>query len=149
MLETSAMLITFILLGKWLETSVKGKASEAISKLITLQPPTALRCDGKWGDGTGEGEDGDDTANAALVDAEFVEVDVSKLRVGDVVKVPPGTDPNRRRRVRGASTVDESMLTGEALPVSKAAGAAAVGGTINGRVSVRVNAWDRRRCWPR
>ena len=142
--ETSAMLITFILLGKWLETSVKGKASEAISKLITLQPPTALRCDGKWGDGTGEGEDGDDTAaNAALVDAEPVEVDVSKLRVGDVVKVLPGAQiPIDGVVVRGASTVDESMLTGEALPVSKAAGAAAVGGTINGSgvLWVRVNA---------
>ena len=142
--ETAAMLITFILLGKWLETSVKGKASEAISKLITLQPPTALRCDGKWVDGTGEGEDGDDTAaNAALVDAEPVEVDVSKLRVGDVVKVLPGAQiPIDGVVVRGASTVDESMLTGEALPVSKAAGAAAVGGTINGSgvLWVRVNA---------
>ena len=67
------MLITFVLLGKYLEASAKGKASEAMSELLSLQPPTALQCEGCW-----ESE------------APPREVPASTLRRGDVVKILPG-----------------------------------------------------------
>ena len=70
------MLITFILLGKCLETSAKAKASESISKLLRLQPNTALRCEGCWDKGGGE--------------ALAREVPVAELLKGDVIKVLPG-----------------------------------------------------------
>ncbi|KAL1496178.1 hypothetical protein AB1Y20_014795 [Prymnesium parvum] len=114
--ETPAMLITFVLLGKYLEASAKGKASQAMSALISLQPRTALRCAGCWD-----------------LETSPEEVDVSDLVKGDVVKVLPGAQvPSDGAVLRGTSTVDESMITGESLPVLKAEGAAVVGGTING-----------------
>jgi len=111
--ETSAMLITFMLLGKYLEASAKGKASEAIGKLVKLQPPTAMLC--------------------ASVQAEPVEVPVSSLAKGDLCKVVPGAKvPVDGTVSHGSSTVDEAMITGEATPVPKAAADAVVGGSVNG-----------------
>ena len=101
--ETAAMLITFILLGKYLETSAKGRASKAISKLLQLQPPTALQL-----------------ANCRDVDGDAREVQVSGLRKGDVIKVLPGAQvPLDGIVLDGASSVNEAMLTGEAMPVIK------------------------------
>ncbi len=118
--ETSAMLITFILLGKCLETSAKAKASESISKLLRLQPNTALRCEGGWDKG-------------GSADALAREVPVAELVKGDVIKVLPGAQvPADGVVLHGASEVDQSMITGESLPVLKHEGDRTVGGTING-----------------
>ena len=121
--ETSAMLITFILLGKCLETSAKAKASESISNLLTLQPNTALRCEGCWAKG----------AEADAQGAEVREVPAADLKRGDVIKVLPGAQiPADGTVIHGSSEVDEAMITGEALPVLKQEGDRGVGGTING-----------------
>jgi len=122
--ETSAMLITFILLGKCLETSAKAKASESISNLLTLQPNTALRCEGCWAKAQNEVD---------AQGAEVREVPVADLKRGDVIKVLPGAQiPADGTVIHGSSEVDEAMITGEPLPVLKQEGDRGVGGTING-----------------
>ncbi|HSW61929.1 MAG TPA: heavy metal translocating P-type ATPase [Dissulfurispiraceae bacterium] len=108
--ETSAMIITLILLGRMLEDRAKGKTSEAIKKLIGLQPKTARVMRG---------------------DAER-EVDLDEVVSGDIIIVRPGERvPVDGLIVDGFSTVDESMLTGESIPVDKSPGDAVYGGTIN------------------
>ena len=109
--EASALLMTFLVLGRWLEARARGGTSEAIRRLLALRPKTArvLRGD--------------------------VEEDVPIARVapGDLVRVRPGEAVAVDGVVvEGGSAVDESMLTGESLPVAKAAGDAVVGGSING-----------------
>lgn len=108
--EASAVLITFVLLGKWLEARAKGQTAAAIRALMGLRPDTArLRRDG--------GE---------------VEVPIDRVRPGDVVVVRPGERiPVDGVVVDGAGSVDESMLTGEPLPVEKAPGAPVTGGSID------------------
>jgi len=127
--ETSAMLITFMLLGKYLETAAKGRASEAVSKMLTLQPPTALKVMG---------------GEAKIGEAEVIkEVDVNTLIPNDVVKVLPGsTIPADGLVVEGESAVNESMITGESIPVTKERGESVFGGSVNGQgvLWVRVNA---------
>jgi len=114
--ETAAMLITFILLGKYLESAAKGRASSAITQLLTLQPPTALQLE-----------------TCKDVDHNPTEVPVSGLRRGDVVKVLPGAQvPVDGMVLYGESAVDESMITGESLPQAKRGNDRVVGGTING-----------------
>ena len=119
--ESSALIITFILLGKWLETRAKGQTASAIRALIGLRPDTArLRRN-----------------------SEEVEVPLSQVAVGDVVVVRPGERiPVDGRVVEGGGSVDESMLTGESLPLEKAVGAAATGGSINldGRLVIETTA---------
>jgi Cu+-exporting ATPase len=117
--ETSAMLITFIRLGKYLEARARGKAGEALKKLLHLQADKARLV-------TGEGER---------------EVPASHVRVGDVVLVRPGqTIPVDGEVIDGSGTVDESMVTGESLPVEKKAGDAVTGATINKNGVLRVRA---------
>eukprot|EP00850_Spirogloea_muscicola_P011399 SM000070S21365 [mRNA] locus=s70:530729:535395:- [translate_table: standard] len=114
--ETSAMLITFILLGKYLEVVAKGRTSEAISKLLQLAPATAIILE--------VGADGKVVTER--------EIDTRLVHRGDILKVIPGAKvPADGQVVHGSSHVDESMITGESAPVPKAPGAAAVGGTIN------------------
>ncbi|CAO3434265.1 heavy metal translocating P-type ATPase [Azospirillum doebereinerae] len=107
--EASAVLITFVLFGKWLEARAKGRTAAAIRALMDLRPATArLRRDGVETD-----------------------VPVERVRVGDVVVVRPGERiPVDGRIVEGAGSVDESMLTGESLPVDKEPGARVTGGSI-------------------
>ncbi|MBL8058350.1 MAG: copper-translocating P-type ATPase [Anaerolineales bacterium] len=108
--ETAAVIITLIILGKFLEARAKGQTSEAIKKLMGLRPKTArlIRAGGE------------------------TDVPIDDVRVSDVVVVRPGEQiPVDGVVIAGRSTVDESMLTGEPLPVEKRPGAAVVGGTLN------------------
>jgi len=108
--ETSAMLITFIRFGKWLEARAKGKASQALKSLLQLQADRAL----------------------LLVDDKEEEVPTSQLAVGDRVVVRPGEKiPVDGIVIEGVSAVDEAMVTGESLPVEKGPGTEVTGATIN------------------
>lgn len=142
--QTSAMLITFILCGKWLEAAARGKASEAMGALLRLQPPTALVCDDPaetvW-DTVPEGQEARVEAVATAVAVH--QVVISELKRDDICKVVPGAQiPLDGVVVEGQSSVDEAMLTGEAMPVPKTRGSVVVGGTINrqGVLWVRVTA---------
>ena len=114
--ETSSMLITFILLGKYLEVMAKGKTSDAISKLMKLTPDTAilLSLDSE-GQVTGEEE-----------------IDGRLIQKNDVIKILPGVKvASDGYVVWGKSHVDESMMTGEANLVAKRKGDTVIGGTLN------------------
>ncbi|MCL5292659.1 MAG: heavy metal translocating P-type ATPase [Actinobacteria bacterium] len=108
--ETAALLTTFILLGRMLEAITRGKTSEAIRKLMGLQAKTAR----------------------IVRDGEEMEVLVEEVQVGDIVVVRPGEKiPVDGVVVDGYSSVDESMITGESIPVEKKKGDEIVGATIN------------------
>lgn len=108
--EAAAVILALILLGRTLEARARGKASEAIRKLMDLQPPVAR----------------------VLRDGAEVEVPVEQVTAGDVVMVRPGERiAVDGRVVSGESAVDEAMLTGESMPVEKRAGAAVFAGTVN------------------
>ena len=108
--ETAAMIITLILVGKFLETRAKGRTSEAVKKLVGLQPKSAH----------------------TLRDGSEIEIPIEKLLVGDRIVVRPGEKIPVDGIVRdGSSTVDESMLTGEAMPVPKNVRDEVIGGTVN------------------
>jgi Cu+-exporting ATPase len=108
--DTTAMIITFILLGRWMEARVRGRASEAIQRLLTLAPPVARVRRG------GQEQD----------------IPLNQIRLGDLVIVRPGEKIAVDGVVEeGASSVDESMLTGESLPVAKAIGDEVWGATLN------------------
>jgi Cu+-exporting ATPase len=110
--DTAAMIITFILLGRWLEARTRGRASEALRRLFALAPPTArVR--------RGETEQ---------------EVPLAQVAVGNLVVVRPGEKiPVDGVVAEGLSSVDESMLTGESMPVPKEPGAEVWGATLNHR----------------
>lgn len=117
--EVSALLITLVLLGKYLERRAKGRTSEAISKLASLQPNMAR----------------------VIRDGREIEVPVAGLKAGDVAVVRPGERiPADGVVIEGYSTVNESMLTGESVPVDKQVGDTVVGGTVNefGHLRVQV-----------
>lgn len=117
--EAAAVIVTLILLGRMLEARAKGRTSQAIKRLIGLQAKTAR----------------------VLRNDLTVEIPLDQVRIGDTVFVRPGEKiPVDGQVVEGASYVDESMITGEAVPVSKGVGTDVVGGTINktGAFSFRV-----------
>lgn len=108
--ETSAILITLIILGKLLEAKAKGRTSEAIKRLMGLAPKTAR----------------------VIRNGQVLDVPIEEVVVGDHVVVRPGEKiPVDGRVIEGHSTVDESMLTGESLPVEKSVGDEVIGATIN------------------
>jgi Cu+-exporting ATPase len=116
--EAAAVIVTLILLGRFLEARAKGRTSEAIKRLVRLQPRAAR----------------------VVRDGSVVEVPIDAVRAGDIVEVRPGERlPVDGEVVQGSSFVDESMITGEPVPVEKKTGSQAVGGTINqnGALSVR------------
>ena len=108
--DTSAIIIVLILLGKYFEVLMKGRASEAIKKLIGLQPKTAK----------------------ILRDGKEFEISISEVQVGDLIIVRPGERiPVDGKITEGESEIDESMVTGESMPVHKKIGSAVIGSTIN------------------
>jgi Cu+-exporting ATPase len=110
--ESAAGICTFVLLGRYMEERAKGKASEAIRKLIELQPETALRI---------------------AADGSEHEVAIDDVQLGDRLRVRAGDKvPTDGRVLEGNSAIDEAMITGESLPVTKVAGDAVIGGCLNG-----------------
>lgn len=114
--ESSAVVITLVMLGKYLEAVSQGKTSEAIGKLMKLRPKTALVLRGE----------------------EELELPLEEVMIGDTVIVRPGTViPLDGEVSEGISSVDESMLTGESLPVEKHPQSKVTGGSINGEGLLR------------
>ncbi|XP_044508989.1 copper-transporting ATPase RAN1-like [Mangifera indica] len=123
--ETSSMLITFVLLGKYLESLAKGKTSDAIKKLVELTPAKALLIV-------------KDKGGKCI---EEREIDALLIQPGDTLKVLPGAKLPADGIVEwGTSYVDESMVTGEAIPVPKEIDSSVVGGTINLRGVLHIKA---------
>ena len=117
--DTAAVIITLILLGRLLESRAKGKTSEAIKKLIGLQAKTAR----------------------VQRNGREIDIDINEVTTGDTVIVRPGEKiPTDGVIIDGYSSVDESMLTGESIPVEKKAGDEVIGATINGTGSFRFRA---------
>src|SRR5438874_6273333 len=117
--EASTVLAAFVLLCHWLEMRARGGANDAVRALLDLAPPKAI----------------------VLRDGEQVEVSTSELQVGDILLIKPGDKVPVDAVVEdGASEVDESVVTGESLPVSKAPGAELIGGSINRNGTLRARA---------
>ncbi|KAK2080917.1 hypothetical protein QBZ16_000771 [Prototheca wickerhamii] len=151
--ETSALLITFVTLGKTLESAAKGRTSEALTALLDLAPPRALLCLTSGGAGSCERHSGEaegdardaqrassDAAASYPTDASLSalgitgekEVLAALLQRGDLVKVLPGAQvPVDGQVAAGRAYVDESMITGEPVPVSKAPGDEVLTGTVS------------------
>ena len=122
--DTTVVIITLILMGKWLEARAKSKTGSAIKKLIALKPKTAL---------------------IKSAEGEKV-INIDELIIGDIVIVKPGEKiPADGKIITGYSTVDESMLTGESFPVEKTLESKLFGGTINrsGTFEFKVSAMGR------
>lgn len=108
--ESAVFILIFISLGEYLEAITKGKTSEAIKKLVGLQPKEAT----------------------VIKDGEEKRIDISEIKVGDVILVKPGEKiPVDGIVIDGYSGVDEKMITGESIPVEKKAGDGVIGATIN------------------
>ena len=117
--EAAAVIVLLILIGRWLEARAKGRTGAAIQKLLGLQAHTAR----------------------VLKDGEAVEVEIDSLRPGDLILVRPGERIAVDGEVtEGDSHVDESMITGEPVPVAKALGDLVTGGTVNGAGSLTFRA---------
>jgi Cu+-exporting ATPase len=116
--ETSVFLIFFILLGKYLESYAKGRTSDAIQRLLSLTPDTATLVTFS-------------TTNPEIIESESV-IKKELVQVGDILRVLPGARfPCDGIIKTGSSYIDESMLTGESIPLFKAAGDTVLGGTVN------------------
>ncbi|PYI18393.1 putative copper-transporting ATPase [Aspergillus violaceofuscus CBS 115571] len=145
--DTSTMLITFITLGRWLENRAKGQTSAALSRLMSLAPSMTTIYDDpiaaekmaeQWDTKTSPSEDRQSAPAAhetsgpgqKLIPTELIEV-------GDIVMLHPGDKVSADGIViRGESYVDESMITGEALPIHKSKGSVVIAGTVNGTSSM-------------
>ncbi|ARC85436.1 copper-translocating P-type ATPase [Clostridium argentinense CDC 2741] len=117
--ESAAVIITLITLGKYLEAVSKGKTSEAIKKLMGLAPKTAI----------------------VIRSGKEVEITIEEVEVGDVIVVKPGEKmPVDGEVVEGTTSVDESMLTGESIPVEKNVGDKIIGASINKNGTIKYKA---------
>ncbi|HKW71787.1 MAG TPA: heavy metal translocating P-type ATPase [Candidatus Dormibacteraeota bacterium] len=117
--EASTVLAAFVLLGHWFEMRARGGANEAIRTLLNLAPPRA----------------------AVLKDGQETEVPTAEVQTGDLLMIRPGAKvPVDAVVEEGTSEVDESVVTGESLPVSKSAGSALIGGSINKNGTLRARA---------
>ncbi|KAL2755034.1 hypothetical protein ACRALDRAFT_1035229 [Sodiomyces alcalophilus JCM 7366] len=150
--DTSTMLITFITLGRFLENRAKGQTSKALSRLMSLAPSMATiyadpiaaeKAAESWDAAPGTSEP-KTTATAHEGGASAAEeriIPTELIQVGDIVILRPGDKiPADGMLVRGETYIDESMVTGEAMPVQKKKGSYLIGGTVNGhgRVDFRV-----------
>ncbi len=145
--DTSTMLITFITLGRFLENRAKGQTSKALSQLMSLAPPMAtIYADPIAAEKAAEGwnsevnqEDSTQPLDGNAAEEKVIPTEL--IQVGDIVILRPGDKiPADGVLVRGETYVDESMVTGEAMPVQKTKGGFLIGGTVNGhgRVDFRV-----------
>ena len=117
--EAAAFLASFVLLGHWFEMRARGGANDAIRALLDLAPPKAV----------------------VLRGGQEVEVPTAEVRVGDLLLIRPGSKiPVDSEVIEGESSVDESMVTGESMPVSKRPGEQLVGATINKQGTLRARA---------
>lgn len=117
--EAAGVIITLILLGKYLEAVTKGKTSEAIKKLMGLAPKTAI----------------------IIRDGKEIETPIDEVEVGDIIVVKPGEKmPVDGEVVEGITSVDESMLTGESIPVEKNIGDKIIGASINKNGTIKYKA---------
>lgn len=117
--ESAAVVVTLVMLGKYLEGRSKNKTSDAIRKLMELAPDTAI----------------------VIREGEQTEVPVEQVSIGEIILIKPGSRiPLDGIILDGSTSVDESMLTGESVPVEKAAGDIVIGGSVNyhGAVTARV-----------
>lgn len=115
--ESSAVVVTLVMLGKYMESKSKGKTSEAIRKMMELAPDTAVR----------------------LRDGKEEQVALDEVAVGDILLIRPGSRvPLDGKVVGGSSSVDESMLTGESIPVEKDLDDPVIGGSLNYNGSLQV-----------
>lgn len=108
--EAAAVIVTLILVGRWMEVRAKGRTSETVQQLLSIAPKTArVRHDGKAAD-----------------------IEIADVATGDIIEVRPGERvPVDGQVIEGSTYVDESMITGEPLPVIKEADALVIGGTVN------------------
>lgn len=117
--EAAAAIVSFVLLGRYLEESAKGKAGEAIRKLVDLQPQTA----------------------SLLKDGQEITINIDEIETGDHLLVRPGEKiPTDGIVVTGISNVDEAMVTGESIPVTKETGQPVIGGCVNGNGVLQIEA---------
>lgn len=117
--EAAAAIISFVLLGRYMEEQARGKAGEAIRKLIDLQPQTAT----------------------LLISGKEIVVNIDELKVGDILLVRPGQKiPTDGEIITGISSIDEAMLTGESIPVIKEPGHQVFAGCVNGNGSLTIQA---------
>ncbi len=117
--EASAFLAAFVLLGHWFEMRARGGANDAMRALLDLAPPKAV----------------------VIRDGQEIEIPTAEVTVGDLLLIRPGSKiPADAEVVEGESSVDESMVTGESLPVSKQPGDKLVGATINKQGALRARA---------
>jgi Cu+-exporting ATPase len=115
--EAAAVIVTLILLGRWLEARAKGRTGAAIARLVGLQPRTAR----------------------VMRAGEVVEIAISDLRSGDVVHLRPGERvPADGALISESAILDESMITGEPIPATKQPGDMLIGGTVNGAGALRM-----------
>nr|CCA15420.1 coppertransporting ATPase putative [Albugo laibachii Nc14] len=121
--ESSAMLITFVTLGKYMESVAKGKTTDALSQLLSMQPKTAILVDP-----SGDAE-------------ENREIPIELVQRGDLLRIPPGANISVDGVVRrGQSSCDESMITGESMPIVKSVGDYVFGSTINQHGTIVIEA---------
>ncbi|HWP78917.1 MAG TPA: heavy metal translocating P-type ATPase [Candidatus Nitrosotenuis sp.] len=117
--EVSAVIIAFVLLGKYMEEAIKKKSSAAVRKLLDLRPAMAR----------------------ILKNGQEIEIPANQVQVGDILIIRPGEKiPTDGIIIKGSSAVDEKMITGESLPVDKAVGDRVIGATINKQGLLKIRA---------
>jgi Cu+-exporting ATPase len=144
--DTSTMLITFITLGRWLENRAKGQTSAALSRLMSLAPSMTTIYDDpiaaekmaeEWESSKTDSTEQKSTSDNERPGPGHQLIPTELIEVGDIVVLRPGDKVSADGVViRGESYVDESMITGEALPIHKAKGNAVIAGTVNGTSSM-------------